>query len=230
MNRPSAMALPRFRRLAPLFVLLAVAGPAADALAQSATTKPSNPRSTFPGRRIGGGTRGECSARLIAHLVPNSSVFAPGTPGTLGILEGPSASPSPLLVEFRPLSGGGTTEAARSAGQRRTLPASSAGITLFNLPPVRKPTVWESSYRCGGEPGATTGGDPLDFVSAEAPPALSLLVSDGTRDDAGIRANLQKLRGACGSTVPRAEVGSAFGLSDVITSDWPARIPVRCPG
>ena len=34
-------------------------------------------RSSFPGRRIGGGTRGECTARLLVHLVPKNSVFAP---------------------------------------------------------------------------------------------------------------------------------------------------------
>ena len=33
-------------------------------------------RSSFPGRRIGGGTRGECTARLLVHLVPKNSVFA----------------------------------------------------------------------------------------------------------------------------------------------------------
>ena len=28
----------------------------------------------FPGRRVGGGTRGECSARKIMHLVPESNI------------------------------------------------------------------------------------------------------------------------------------------------------------
>ena len=36
------------------------------------------PRNTFPGRRIGGGTRGECAARPVLHLVPSSNVFSPG--------------------------------------------------------------------------------------------------------------------------------------------------------
>ena len=29
----------------------------------------------FPGRRVGGGTRGECSARKIMHLVPESNII-----------------------------------------------------------------------------------------------------------------------------------------------------------
>ena len=29
----------------------------------------------FPGRRVGGGTRGECSARKIMHLVPDNNIL-----------------------------------------------------------------------------------------------------------------------------------------------------------
>jgi hypothetical protein len=186
-------------------------------------------RSSFPGRRIGGGTRGLCSSRLLAHLVPASSVFSPGKTGYLGILEGPSTSPSPLEVTFRPLRGQATVDGAKSAAQRLVLPASAPGITLFTLPMAKAPTVWESAYLCPGTPTKAAQGDPLNFVATESPPARSLLVQDATRDDAAVQAALQKLRQACGSTVPRAEVGASFGLTDLITSQWPERIPVRFP-
>ena len=56
-----------------------------------------NPRSTFPGRRVGGGTRGECSsARTLVHLVPATSVYAPGASGLVGLVQGPSDSPVSL--------------------------------------------------------------------------------------------------------------------------------------
>jgi hypothetical protein len=186
-------------------------------------------RKTFPGRRIGGGTRGACSSRLLAHLVPASSVFAPGKARYLGILEGPSPSPSPLELTFRPLSGRGTADGAVSAGQRRVLPASAPGITLFTLPAVKVPTVWESSYLCPESPAAPAKPDPLSFVATESPPALSLLVMESSRDDTAVQAGLQKLRQSCGSSVSRSEVGSSFGLTDLITAQWPERIPVRCP-
>ena len=35
-------------------------------------------RSQFPGRRVGGGTRGECSARYLALIVNPDSIFSPG--------------------------------------------------------------------------------------------------------------------------------------------------------
>jgi hypothetical protein len=200
---------------------LAVQIPAADAQADL--------RKSFPGRRIGGGTRGECSSRLLAHLVPASSVFAPGPARSLGVLEGLSASPSPLALTFRPLSGRGTAAGSMASGQRRVLPASGVGITLLTLPAVKVPTVWESTYVCPEAPAAPASSDPLNFVAAESPPALSLLVMESSKDDAPVQAALAQLRKSCGSTVPREEVGAAFGLSDLFTAQWPQRIPVRCP-
>ena len=41
-----------------------------------AVSAQANPRSTFPGRRVGGGTRGECSARTLVHLVPATHTTA----------------------------------------------------------------------------------------------------------------------------------------------------------
>jgi hypothetical protein len=186
-------------------------------------------RKTFPGRRVGGGTRGDCSSRLLAHLVPDSSVFAPGKDRTLGLLEGPSASPSPLEITFRPLSGRGTADGSMASGQRRVLPASGPGITLISLPSVKVPTMWESSYLCPGAAETPTPADPLNFVAAESPPALSLLVTDASKEDGAVQASLAKLRRSCGASVPRQEVGTAFGLSDLITAQWPEQIPVRCP-
>jgi hypothetical protein len=198
--------------------LLALGG---EALAQA------NPRSSFPGRRIGGGTRGECTARLLAHLVPASSVFAPGSSGTLGLLEGPVANPRPLLLEFRPLTSGGSADTARTARISRDLPAAAAGVTLVTLAAGSGgSTVWESSYRCGLEGAA--GADPLAFVDAAAPPAVSLLVTDVTAADKASQAALARLKAACGGSVPRQQVAEAFALGDVINADWPAQLPVRC--
>ncbi|MEA5415198.1 hypothetical protein [Synechococcus sp. BA-132 BA5] len=186
-------------------------------------------RKSFPGRRVGGGTRGDCSSRLLAHLVPSSSVFAPGKARFLGVLEGPSASPSPLEITFRPLSGRGTADGSMASGQRRVLPASAPGITLLTLPAVKVPTMWESSYLCPGSAASSTSADPLNFVAADSPPALSLLVTEPSKEDAAVQASLAKLHRSCGSSVSRDEVGAAFGLADLITAQWPERLPVRCP-
>jgi hypothetical protein len=188
-----------------------------------------NLRSTFPGRRIGGATRGECAARLIVHLVPPSSVLAPGS-GGIGLLLGPSPNPRPLAVELRPLGRGGAPDRSVTPLLQRTLPAAPVGITLLPLAGVAAATVWESSFVCGdAAAAAAAAADPLSFVESAAPPALSLLVPGGTAEDATVQANLRKLRNACGGTVATAELARNFGLEDLLRSDWPERLPVRCP-
>ena len=204
----SAAVMPVLVGVAAATMLLAV-----DALAQV------DLRSTFPGRRVGGATRGECSARLLAHLVPESSVYAPGTPVTLAVLEGPTAMPYPLLVSLRPQAGG--------AAFSRTLPASAAGVTLLQLKPLQAATVWESSYRC--DEGQPVSADLLSFVSASSPPALSLLVADRTPADRTVEASLQSLRRHCGKSVPKQQLARDFGLDELKTADWPDQLPVRCP-
>ena len=203
------------RRLALLWSAALVLICAGQALAQA------NPRNTFPGRRVGGGTRGECTSRTLAHLVPTSSVYAPGADRSVALLEGPIATPQPIRVEFRPLKG------APSTPQQRELPAAGAGITLLTPAPGGADTVWSSSYRCDSA-SATASDDPLAFIAAEAPPALSLLVTDVSAEDRRVQTVLMRLRQSCGGNVPLSEVSQAFGLSDLITTDWPATLPVRC--
>ena len=186
-------------------------------------------RNSFPGRRIGGATRGECSSRLIVHLVPPSSVLAPGS-GGLGLLQGPSANPVPLVVELRPLGRGGNLDATAKPLLQRTLPAMPIGITLLPLAAVNIPTVWESSYACGGTASASPpAADPLSFVESVSPPALSLLVPQGSAADGQVLTALGQLRQACGSTVATADLVRSFALEDLVRPDWPARLPVRCP-
>jgi len=223
---PGAHPFPHYRSLSrlvgPGLALLLLAS-AAPSLAQESL------RNTFPGRRIGGATRGECSSRLIVHLVPPSSVLAPGTAG-LGLLQGPSANPVPLVVELRALGRGGNLDAPAKLLLQRTLPAMPIGVTLLPLAPVNIPTVWESSYACGGTAGAPPpAADPLSFVESVSPPALSLLVPQGSAADGPVLTALGQLRQACGSTVATADLVRSFALEDLVRPDWPARLPVRCP-
>jgi hypothetical protein len=104
------------------------------------------------------------------------------------------------------------------------------GITLLPLAPLNSPTVWESSYACGGTAGASSAtADPLSFVESVSPPALSLLVPQGSAADGQVLTVLGQLRQACGSTVATADLVRSFSLEDLVSPDWPARLPVRCP-
>jgi hypothetical protein len=160
----------------------------------------------------------------VAHLVPSSSVFSSGPSRLLGILQGPTANPVPLQISFRPEGSTGT-----QAGTSVQLPASGAGIILLRQSASQVATRWESSYKCDvAAPSSSI--DPLAFVTAGAPPALSLLVAESVPDDNPVQQSLQRLLKACGDSVPRDEVATSFGLSDVLSSsDSPDRLPVRCP-
>ena len=179
-----------------------------------------NPRSTFPGRRVGGGTRGECNARTLVHLVPESSVFAPGADGTLALVQGPTVNPVSLTMRFEPEAGGVPT--------RQTLQAASAGLTLISGAAVATSTVWESSFDCSSA-DASGGADPLSFVQSSSPPALSLLLPEAEASDQLVQSVLSSLRLRCGATVPAKETLAQFGLADLVTEEWPQQLPVRCP-
>ena len=177
-------------------------------------------RNSFPGRRVGGGTRGECSARTLLHLVPDSSVFAPGASGDLALVQGPTANPVSLTMTFKPEAGGASTS--------QTLPASPAGVTLVSRSSISAPTIWESGFDCASGDDAASA-DPLSFIETASPPAVSLLLSTAEASDTQVQKSLQSLRQSCGGTVPAAETLAQFGLADVVTAEWPQQLPVRCP-
>ena len=207
------------RRIMGLLAVAFLSHEASSALAQTSD------RSSFPGRRIGGGTRGECAARVLAHLVPGSSVFAPGSALTVGLLLGPTANPRPIQVQFRPQGPGGT---AAGPVLTRELPPAPTGVTLLSLGSLKGPQVWESSFRCA-DGREVPSSDPLSFVETVSPPALSLLVTEVTAKDQSLQQGLQKLTQLCGSQVPKAELAKSFDLEGVMGPDWPELLPVRCP-
>lgn len=91
-------------------------------------------RSSFPGRRVAGRIRGECTARMLVHLVPHNSVFAPDSDRLLGILQGPTQAPKPLLMDLGRLATAGTVSDAQNLVQRLRLDPLSVGVTLFHAP------------------------------------------------------------------------------------------------
>ena len=203
--------------------LLALGAALALIAADGAVLAQPNLRSTFPGRRVGGGTRGECSARVLANLVPESSVYAPGSGRLLGVLEGPTANPRPVQVSFQPE---GSSAGGAAPSRTLTLAAASAGIVLFRLPEGALPLRWESTFQC--DAATKAGDDPLSFVTASSPPALSLLVADESAPDRKLQLALKSLLKFCGTSVPREQIAQNFGLADTVKGDWPSQLPVRC--
>ena len=189
-----------------LFALCATALLPSLGFAQTTDT-----RSQFPGRRVGGGTRGECTSRLVAHLVPPANIqeVAKGKPATIAILEGPAAQTYPLLINLQGL-------------RSYQLEPMAAGVRLITLPPVTAETRWESSFLCPGAVGVA--GDPLGFITTASPPALSLI-----RPGQGVGSGtlLNRLAASCGSSIPTTEISKFLG-DDPLPGNWPEQLPVRC--
>ena len=178
----------------------------------------SQSRNTFPGRRVGGGTRGECAARQIIHLVPQSSVFAPGSEGLIGWLEGPSPDPKPVEVSLR-------KQDTSTPVLSRSVASAGPRLVLLRLPQLLVlPLIWESGYQCADEPIK----DEFGFIGAEGPPAKSLLVEDLLPADSAVQSYLNGVLNNCGSTTSVASISRLFALEDVLSSSWPEALQVEC--
>ena len=178
----------------------------------------SESRNTFPGRRVGGGTRGECAARQIIHLVPQSSVFAPGSEGLIGWLEGPSPDPKPIEVSLR-------KQDTSTPVLSRSVASAGPRLVLLRLPQLLElPLIWESGYQCADAPAD----DEFGFIGVEGPPAKSLLVADLLPADSAVQSHLNDVLNTCGSTASTATISRLFELEDVVSSRWPEVLPVVC--
>ena len=182
-------------------------------------------RNTFPGRRIGGGTRGECAARPVVHLVPSSNVFSLGSTNLIALLEGPSANPKPLEVLLRPASDDGLATPNVSPLLQQSLGASVNRLVLLRVPAASSPLLWESSYQCGEDDGS----DEFGFVTASAPPALSLLLPEADSQAGSLQQQLASLQAVCGSSTAVAPLKQVFDFGDdVIDDSWPETVTVQC--
>ena len=183
------------------------------------------PRNSFPGRRVGGGTRGECAARSVVHLVPSSNVFSLGSSSLIAVLEGPSADPRPLEIILRPASDDGLATPGVMPLLQKALGASSNRLVLLRVPTASGPLLWESSYQCGEDDGA----DEFGFVTASAPPALTLLLPEADAEAASLQQQLASLQASCGSSTAVAPLRQVFNFGDdVIDTSWPSTVKVQC--
>ena len=132
--------------------------------------------STFPGRRVGGGTRGECASRVIIHLVPKSSQYSISSDAEalIGLVQGPSELPTGLDLSFRPLRSNGNEEQSQQKRIDFSFKPSDASLILLSPSFKNNQTyIWESSFNC--QKSILT--DEFDFITSGSPPALSLLTT-----------------------------------------------------
>lgn len=158
----------------------------------------------FPLRREGGGTRGACAARLVAHLVPPGGQLDPGPAPILGLIEGDSPEPAPLVLRWP---GGEAIEPARRG----------ASLRLLLLPGTVGNGLWESFPACEGS------------AEPQAPPARSLL-SPAPGAAAANRAAREALRALwrqCGQRITTATLLATWDYPH-LADQLPPTLPVIC--
>ena len=172
--------------------------------------------------RSSGGTRGTC-LNLWAHLVPQSNSFNPGSSRLIALLQGPSAQPAAMAVEFSTLAG--------DPVGMQTLPPQGVGVRLLQLPeadrPVlRQPLVWESFPTC----------------QPNKPPTRTILVAEPLLDQSLSPKNLavrspqaltelshqalESLSKVCGGITNTKSLLEAF---DFQVDEWAAKLPAQLP-
>jgi hypothetical protein len=184
--------------------------------------------STFPGRRVGGGTRGECASRIIIHLVPKSSQYSISSDAQalIGLVQGPSESPTGLDLSFRPLRSNGNEEQSQQKRIDFSFKPSDAALILLSPRFKNNQTyIWESSFNC--QKSILT--DEFDFITSGSPPALSLLTTQSNDLTNSVSQILRQLKKSCGGSIDTVDVLKQFGLIDLLSNDWPVRLPIYCP-
>jgi hypothetical protein len=171
--------------------------------------------------RSSGGTRGTC-LNLWAHLVPQSNRFNPGSSRLIGLLQGPSAQPAAMAVEFSTLAG--------DPVGMQTLPPQGVGVRLLQLPEADRPVlrqslVWESFPTCqpNKPPTRTTlVAEPL--LDQLSPKSLAVRSPQSL-----VERNQQALKDlskACGRLADTKGLLEAFGFQ---VDEWAAKLPAQLP-
>jgi hypothetical protein len=184
--------------------LWSIAPPPLPLVAQANRSSPDRTR-RFPLRREGGGTRGACAARLVAHLVPPDGLLDPGPQPILGVIEGDSPVAVPLALRW-------------SDGERIEPARRGASLRLLLLSAPISAGLWESFPACEGS------------TEPPAPPARSLL-GPGPPSSAAAngvaRNSLRVLWSRCGERVATAELLAAWDYSH-LADRLPPTLPVVC--
>ena len=172
--------------------------------------------------RSSGGTRGTC-LNLWVQLVPPSNRFNPGSSRLIALLQGPSAQPTAMAVEFSTLAG--------DPVGMQTLPPQGVGVRLLQLPeadrPVlRQPLVWESFPTCQPNKPPTRSTLVAEPLLDQGPSPKSLAVRSPHSLVERSQQALKDLSNACGAITNTKSLLEAF---DFQVDEWAAKLPAQLP-
>ncbi|MDC3095535.1 hypothetical protein OA409_02625 [Prochlorococcus sp. AH-716-M06] len=185
--------------------------------------------SAFPGRRLGGGTRGECSARKIMHLVPDNNILFHNSDGQIALIIGPSNSPKDVKIAFKPYSSpDGNFNGPSPEIDELFISNSSEKIILLNIPKKKFPFTWESAFECSDDNEESFDGFGFNFIQDNSPPAISLIAPASLQGKNNSEDKISWLSKYCGKKVSQNELNKKFKINELFDENWSEEISVDC--
>ena len=185
--------------------------------------------SAFPGRRLGGGTRGECSARKIMHLVPDNNILFHNSDGQIALIIGPSSSPKDVKIAFKPYSSSdGNFKGPSPEIDELFISNSSEKVILLNIPKKKFPFTWESAFECSDDNEDSFDGFGFNFIQDNSPPAISLIAPESLQKKNNSEDKISWLSKYCGKKVSQNELNKKFKINELFDENWSEEIYVDC--
>ena len=185
--------------------------------------------SAFPGRRLGGGTRGECSARKIMHLVPDNNILFHNSDGQIALIIGPSSSPKDVKIAFKPyFSSDGNFKGPSPEIDELFISNSSEKVILLNIPKKKFPFTWESAFECSNDNEESFDGFGFNFIQDNSPPAISLIAPESLQKKNNSEDKILWLSKYCGKNISQNELNKKFKINELFDENWSEEISVDC--
>ena len=177
---------------------------------------------SFPGRRVGGGTRGECSARKIMHLVPESNIAFQNELGHFALIIGPSNDPKDININFKEFK---ETQKNKVNLNNFKIKASKEKVFLISIPSQDLPFILESSFDCNDN---TDMGFDFNFIQDDSPPAQTLIAPSSYQKSKNEEDKMAWLSKFCDKNISQSSLSEKFQIGDFFDENWAKDIDVTC--
>ncbi len=173
----------------------------------------------FPGRRVGGGTRGECSARFLVNLVNKDNALHIKNFEPIAFLVGKSSNSNAIDVTFR--------NVKNSTVNNINIPSTDSEIILLKSPDIRVDYLLEAKPLCNE---VFLDSDPFSIASSVNPPTRSHLIIKNRPKDREIKQALTLMENLCNSTIKTNRIISIWDLDSRLVEKYklPSNLPVKC--
>ena len=179
----------------------------------------SNINNAFPGRRVGGGTRGECSSRLLINLVNKDNALYINKLDPIAILAGKTKTSEAIRISL--------INDNRKVLSSINIPSETSELIIIKSLPIGIDQILEAKPICKND---TDNSDPFTIVSSVFPPTKSHLLKNKRNKDKEIKSYLSTMLNKCNTQVEVNQIINMWGLEKGLAEKYnlPENIPIKC--